>query len=663
MKYILILIWFLFVEVAGAQVTLVGDQIKSSNKTKTWTPPSATDTLVGRSSTDTLTNKTINGSLNTITNVDLTAAVTGVLPVANGGTGRSSLTSNNLLIGNGTGSVSLLAPGANGTALVVSGGVWTAGTVSASGSGDVTGTASSVSGEAVIFNSTSGKSIGRATGTGIARLNSGVLTTSSGISLASEVSGTLPLANGGTGQATKAAAFDALSPMTASGDLIYGGASGTGTRLPKGTDGQVLSLASGLPVWSSAGSGDVTGTASSVSGEIALFGDTTGKKINRATGTGIVSIASGVLSTSSTISMAAGGTGANITASHGGLAYSTASAISIGPVGAAGQVAMSNGAGAYYWSNLFGYRNRFINSDHRVDQLNNGSAQTITAGAALAYTTDQWYAYSTGANVTGQRVAGSGSDQYNYQFTGAASVTGIGFCQRIETLNSYDMNNSTATITLRTSNSLLTSVGWQIWRATTTADTFGSLAAPTVTSIDSGTFTVNSTMANYSATVTIPSAATTGLQVCFTVGAQTSGTWKIANAQIESGSNFTGFERRPYQFELSQAQRYLPAFRSFAANDGFPFVGSAATTAAVSGTFNFFTPTRAPVTGVVISSAANFRLTRHSTGLITPSSITFATGGVNSASVQWNLAGATVDQTYYLSSGAACLIYFTGAQL
>jgi uncharacterized protein (TIGR02145 family) len=57
------------------------------------------------------------------------------------------------------------------------------------------------------------------------------------------------IANGGTGATTKSSAFDALSPMTTSGDIIYGGASGTGTRLVKGTDGQLLSLASGIPTW------------------------------------------------------------------------------------------------------------------------------------------------------------------------------------------------------------------------------------------------------------------------------------------------------------------------------------------------------------------------------------------------------------------------------
>ena len=43
------------------------------------------------SSTNTLTNKTINGSNNTITNISLTSGVTGTLPVANGGTGIASL--------------------------------------------------------------------------------------------------------------------------------------------------------------------------------------------------------------------------------------------------------------------------------------------------------------------------------------------------------------------------------------------------------------------------------------------------------------------------------------------------------------------------------------------------------------------------------------------
>lgn len=45
------------------------------------------------------------------------------------------------------------------------------------------------------------------------------------------------------------------NPMTSQGDVIYGGSSGTPTRLAKGTDGQVLTLASGVPSWADAAGG------------------------------------------------------------------------------------------------------------------------------------------------------------------------------------------------------------------------------------------------------------------------------------------------------------------------------------------------------------------------------------------------------------------------
>ena len=78
-----------------------------------------------------------------------------------------------------------------------------------------------------------------------------MLTNATGLPLSTGITGILPIANGGTGATTKAAAFDALSPMTSAGDIIYGAISGTGTRLAKGTDGQVLTLASGVPSWAS----------------------------------------------------------------------------------------------------------------------------------------------------------------------------------------------------------------------------------------------------------------------------------------------------------------------------------------------------------------------------------------------------------------------------
>lgn len=66
---------------------------------------------------------------------------------------------------------------------------------------------------------------------------------------ASTIGGLLPIANGGTNATTVTQAFNNLSPMTTLGDIIYGGSSGSGTRLGIGTSGQVLTVSGGLPAW------------------------------------------------------------------------------------------------------------------------------------------------------------------------------------------------------------------------------------------------------------------------------------------------------------------------------------------------------------------------------------------------------------------------------
>ena len=68
------------------------------------------------------------------------------------------------------------------------------------------------------------------------------------INLAGNITGTLGITNGGTGQITASSAFNALSPMTTAGDIIYGGVSGAGTRLAAGTTSQVL-IGGTTPSW------------------------------------------------------------------------------------------------------------------------------------------------------------------------------------------------------------------------------------------------------------------------------------------------------------------------------------------------------------------------------------------------------------------------------
>ena len=72
--------------------------------------------------------------------------------------------------------------------------------------------------------------------------SSGSLTlggTLSGVDLTTQVTGTLPIANGGTGQTTQTAAFDALAPTTTKGDLIVNDGSDN-VRLAVGTNNYVL---------------------------------------------------------------------------------------------------------------------------------------------------------------------------------------------------------------------------------------------------------------------------------------------------------------------------------------------------------------------------------------------------------------------------------------
>lgn len=213
------------------------------------------------------------------------------------------------------------------------------------------------------------------------------------------------------------------------------------------------------------------------------------------------------------------------------------------------QVANLNGG------QLAGMRNPIINGAMAVDQRNAGASRTFTAAAALAYSVDRWYGYCTGANVTGQRVQGATVGQFRYRFTGAASVTAIGFGQRIEQLNSAYLASTTATLSVDLANSLLTTVTWTAFYANT-ADTFGTLASPTRTQIATGTFTVTSTVTRYSTNISVPAAATTGIEIVFTVGAQTSGTWTIGDVQLELGTIATPFERRSFGQELSLCQRY-----------------------------------------------------------------------------------------------------------
>jgi hypothetical protein len=293
-------------------------------------------------------------------------------------------------------------------------------------------------------------------------------------------------------------------------------------------------------------------------------------------------------------------------------------------------------AGQFDSASTFGFRNRIINGLMAIDQRNAAASQTFTAAAALAYSVDRWYGFCTGANVTGQQVAGSTTPsvtQFRYRFTGAASVATVGFGQRIEQKNCYDLAGSTCTLSADLAiSATLTTVTWTASYATTTADTFGTLASPTVTQIATGTFTVSATVTNFTTNISVPAAATTGIQIVFTIGALTAGlTWTIGNVQFEKGSTATSFDYRPFGTELALCQRYYFRVGSTTTGTGFG-TGIVASSTTSSVLINFPVTMRTNPTALEQSgTAANYDIYYAGTNTVCNSVPTFQ-AATNSAS-------------------------------
>jgi hypothetical protein len=260
------------------------------------------------------------------------------------------------------------------------------------------------------------------------------------------------------------------------------------------------------------------------------------------------------------------------------------------------------------------FRNVLINGGFSIDQRNGGANQAINKTAPLAYTVDRWYAYCEGGAVNAARVAGAAPSQYYYRFTGDASNTLIGFGQRIEAANSFHLAGQPVTLSVNLASTSLTSITWTAYYANTT-DTFGSLASPTRTQIATGTLAVTSTLGRKSATFTVPSAATTGIEIVFTTGALLgSQTLTFDDAQLELGTVATPFEQRPIGLELFLCNRYYWRFST-----GSEYSGNYYTATNVYPTIQHPTEMRAtPVTtissqsGIVVYSAG---VARNSTGI------------------------------------------------
>lgn len=282
-----------------------------TSNTGTVTSVGGTGTVNGISLSGTVTssgNLTLGG---TLSGVSLTTQVSGTLPIANGGTNATTAATARTNLGsttvgdnlftltnpsavtfprfNADNTVSALSASAfrtaigagtgdgtvtsvTGTSPVASSGGATPAISLASGYGDTQNPYASKTANFVLAapNGTAGVPTFRAVvAADIPTLNQNTTGT------ASNVTGVVALANGGTGQTTQTAAFDALSPLTTKGDLIAHNGTND-VRLAVGTNGYVLtadsSATSGI-AWAAANSARVVAVADATS--ITINADTT----------------------------------------------------------------------------------------------------------------------------------------------------------------------------------------------------------------------------------------------------------------------------------------------------------------------------------------------------------------------------------------------------
>lgn len=151
---------------------------------------------------------------------------------------------------------------------------------------------------------------------------------------ASDISGTLGIASGGTGQTTAGAAFNALSPITSIGDLIIGNGVNSATRLAIGTNNYVLTSNGTTAVWAAAGS---AGVASITFGSTGLTPSTA---------------SAGAITVAGTLNVANGGTGVTTSTGTGSVVLNSAPSLTNPTVTEYTETNFSPAAGTAFTINL-----------------------------------------------------------------------------------------------------------------------------------------------------------------------------------------------------------------------------------------------------------------------------------------------------------------------
>jgi hypothetical protein len=330
-------------------------------------------------------------------------------------------------------------------------------------------------------------------------------------------------------------------------------------------------------------------------------------------------------------------------------------------------------------------RNRFINGSFQVAQrVNNiNTAVTVANNSALPTASagypcvDRWFVVATGQTATAkQDTAADGTSRRLVINPVAGTSNTIYVGQRIEANNSLDLAGQTVTVSVYTYNTVATTISFTLNYGTGTASAgtsaFGTIASPTKTAISPiggvSTWTVTGTLARYTVSFIVPSAAVNGLEFVMSVAGQNSGDWVIQNAQLEVGGYATPFEYKTYQAELAACQRYLPAWNC-TGSAAFEPIGTAQglTATTVLGNFPLPVPARVKVSGLVVTNAARISYVLAAGTVTVGSAFAYTYGSTNMLSATLTTTGAGAGSVYPIGFGTAGTnvdnFYATGCEI
>ena len=196
------------------------------------------------------------------------------------------------------------------------------------------------------------------------------LTNATGLPLSTGVTGTLGIANGGTGQTTASAAFNALSPITTTGDLIIGTGVNTASRLPIGANTYILTSNGTTASWTAPTSGVSSFSAGS-----------TGFTPSTAT--------SGAVTLAGTLATTNGGTGLTSFTTNGAVYATSTSALTTGTlpvtgggIGVATLTGVAYGNGTSAFTAATGDQLATAIGSTAITNATNAANTAITTGAA-----------------------------------------------------------------------------------------------------------------------------------------------------------------------------------------------------------------------------------------------------------------------------------------